>query len=132
MATKIGLQRFKFWRRRGDLGRRGEDLAARELERRGYVIVEQRWRCPLGEIDIVARDGETVVIAEVKTRSRDDFGAPIDAVDHRKRRKLVQLARAYARARRLDAVNVRFDVVGVTVRPGSKPRIELCRSASEA
>ena len=63
----------------GEDGCRGEELAARELQRRGYEILERRWRCRLGEIDIVARDGETLVVVEVKTRSRSDYGRAVDA-----------------------------------------------------
>jgi putative endonuclease len=108
-----------------DLGRRGEAHAARALRRRGYVILERRWRCRIGEIDIVARDGEVIVVVEVKARSRSDYGPPIDAVDRRKRRKLEKLARAYLQAgKRLD-VSLRFDVVGVTFFPDEKPRVEI-------
>jgi putative endonuclease len=109
----------------GDLGRRGEALAARELRRRGYVLLERRWRCRIGEIDIVARDGVVLVVVEVKSRSRSDYGPPIDAVDRAKRRKLEKLARAYLRAKRLQEVSVRFDLVGVTVSKGEKPRVEV-------
>ena len=73
-----------------------------------------------------------LVIVEVKIRSRRDFGAPADAVDARKRRKLIQLAEAYLRARRLRDVIVRFDVVGVVCIPGEKPEITVLRSAFEA
>lgn len=115
-----------------DLGLRGERLAARELKRRGYRILERRWRCRAGEIDLVARDGETLVVVEVKARRRRDYGPPSDAVDARKRRKLVQLARVYLAARRLENVSVRFDVVGVDLRPGQSPRIEVLRDAFDA
>jgi putative endonuclease len=114
-----------------DLGRRGEDLAVDELKRRGYRILDRRWRCRLGEIDVVAEDGDTLVVVEVKSRSRGDYGPPVDAVDRVKRRKLLQLARAYLRSRRLEEakVTVRFDVVGVTARSGEPPRVEIVRSA---
>jgi putative endonuclease len=108
-----------------DLGRRGEALAARELRRRGYAILERRWRCRLGEIDLVARDGEALVVVEVKSRSREDYGPPIDAVDRAKRRKLEKLARAYVQAKDIRDTNVRFDLVGVTFRGGERPEIEV-------
>lgn len=115
MASKLaGL--LAWCRRLGgksDLGLRGEDIAARELKRRGYRIVERRWRSKLGEIDLIARDGETLVVVEVKARSREDYGPPADAVDGVKRKRLVRLAKAYLRARSLGATTVRFDVVGV-------------------
>ena len=108
----------------GDLGRRGEALAARELRRRGYVILERRWRCRIGEIDIVALDGEVLVVVEVKARSRTDYGPPIDAVDRDKRRKLEKLARAYLQAKKLD-LSLRFDLVGVTFFAGERPRVDV-------
>ena len=109
----------------GDLGRRGEAFAARELRRRRYVILERRWRCRIGEIDIVARDGEVLVVVEVKARSRSDYGPPIDAVDRDKRRKLEKLARAYLQAKKLSDVPLRFDLVGVTFSAGERPRVEV-------
>ena len=71
-------------------------------------------------------------MVDVKTRSRRDYGAPADAVDARKRRKLIQLAEAYLRARGLRDATVRFDVVGVACVPGKKPEITVLRSAFEA
>ena len=118
--------------RGGDLGTWGEALAARELRKRGYTIVERRWRCRLGEIDLVAREGTTLVVVEVKTRASRELGSPADAVDWKKQRKLVELARAYVRIRHLGDVNVRFDVVGVTMPRDGRPKIELIRSAFEA
>jgi putative endonuclease len=115
-----------------NLGQRGEDLAAKELERRGYTIVARRWRCRLGEIDLVAQDGDILVVVEVKARSRTDYGPAIDAVDARKRRKLVQLAEVYLKSRRLRNVSVRFDVVGVTALPSARPTFQVIRGAFEA
>jgi len=132
VATKVRLPSLLSWVdwardlfSREDLGRRGEALAARELRRRGYVILERRWRCRIGEIDIVARDGAVLVVVEVKARSRTDYGPPIDAVDRDKRRKLEKLARAYLQAKRLQNVSLRFDLVGVTLSDGEKPRVEV-------
>jgi len=132
VATKVRLPSLLYWVdwardlfSREDLGRRGEALAARELRRRGYVILERRWRCRIGEIDIVARDGAVLVVVEVKARSRTDYGPPIDAVDRDKRRKLEKLARAYLQAKRLQNVSLRFDLVGVTLSDGEKPRVEV-------
>ena len=132
MAAKVGLPRLLQWLDwarelipSGDLGRRGEALAARELRRRGYVILERRWRCRIGEIDIVAREGRVLVVVEVKARSRSDYGPPIDAVDRNKRRKLEKLARAYLQKRKLQDLSLRFDLVGVTFSSGEKPRVEI-------
>jgi putative endonuclease len=139
LASKIvdflafGQRSFRRWTgslfRAPDLGRRGEDLAARELKRRGYRILDRRWRCRLGELDIVAWDGEVLAVVEVKTRSRTDFGPPADAVDWKKRRRLRRLAQAYVKARNLQEVTVRFDVVGVTALPGAKPKVDVLPSA---
>ena len=132
MATKVIQDLIRRWRTRGDLGLRGEGLAARELKRRGYEILERRWRCRIGEIDIVARDGDTVVIVEVKTRTRHDHFSPVDAVDARKQRKLIQLAKAYARSHVPDDVPIRFDIVGITAPPGKPPEIVHLRDAFDA
>ena len=132
MAAEVGIPGLSRWIDwaldffpGGDLGRRGEAHAARALRRRGYVVLERRWRCRLGEIDIVARDGDVLVVVEVKARSRSDYGPPVDAVDSRKRRKLEKLARAYLQARRLSNVSLRFDVVGVTFSKGERPRVDV-------
>lgn len=137
MAAKVGIGgayqslrvRVRRWLQRSDLGRRGEDLAVRELRRRGYEILERRWRCRLGEIDVLAWDGETLVVVEVKARSRSDYGSPVNAVNARKARRLERLARAYTRSRRLTDVNVRFDVVGVTFEAGNRPKVVILKGA---
>lgn len=130
MATKVIQNLISWWRGRSDLGLRGEALAAKELERKGYEILERRWRCRFGEIDIVARDGDTVVVVEVKARTRSDVFSPVDAVDAPKQRKLVALAKAYARAHAPDGV-IRFDIVGVTAAPGKSPQIQHFTGAFE-
>lgn len=108
------------------LGRAGEDLAARHLERAGYRVLARNWRCPHGEIDIVARqrvDGrDELVICEVKTRRSERHGRPCEAVDVRRRSRLRAAATVLLRDGgvvdgRVDAV--RFDVVEVLVRRGS-------------
>src|SRR6266545_7454343 len=99
---------------RVQLGKLGEDCACRELERRGYVILERRYRTRRGEIDIVATDGGVLVFVEVKARRGTAFGAPAEAVTWHKQRKLLQLAAAYIAAKRLPEVPCRFDVVSVS------------------
>jgi putative endonuclease len=95
------------------LGRDGEALAAAWYEARGYEVVDRNWRTTAGEIDIVARRGRLVVIAEVKTRSSDRFGAPVEAVIATKQARLRQLAAAWLRAHEVRGARVRFDVVSV-------------------
>ena len=103
---------------RAELGRRGEDAAARFLERRGYDIVERNWTCAAGEADIVARDRQAVVFVEVKTRSGYAKGLPSEAVDAAKRDRYEKIAAAFLAEYDVVDVPVRFDVVSiVTVAP---------------
>ena len=98
------------------LGQAGEAAAVRFLRRRGFVILARNLRSPLGEIDLLARDGPTLVFVEVKTRRGAGWGAPPEAgVDARKRARLARLALGYLAARRLGERSCRFDVVGVSV-----------------
>lgn len=102
-----------------ELGRRGENLAAEHLESVGLVILARNWRCREGELDIVATDGlRRLVVCEVKTRSGDGFGSPLEAITRGKRRKLRRLAHLYLSACGVSWVSIRFDVVGVMARPG--------------
>lgn len=98
-----------------DLGRRGEDAATRFLRRRGYEIVERNWKCPAGEADIIARDGDAVVFVEVKTRTSIEKGLPSDAVDQRKRERYEKIAALFLRGFEAVDVPVRFDVVSLLV-----------------
>jgi putative endonuclease len=100
-------------RTRVELGRIGEDLACRELERRGYEILERRYRRRGGEIDIIARDGETVAFVEVKAREGRDFGEAAEAVTPRKRRRMTQVALDYLSRHHIVDRPCRFDVVAV-------------------
>jgi putative endonuclease len=96
------------------LGQRGEAAAARFLKKRGYVIVARSDRGRLGEIDLVAVDGRTVVFVEVKTRRSHDAGHPADAVDQDKQRRLTRLALTFLKRHALLEHAARFDVVAVT------------------
>ncbi len=95
------------------LGRFGEDVAARHLERAGLVLVERNWRCREGEIDIVALDGGVLVFCEVKTRSGLSFGSPAEAVSLTKQRRLRVLAARWLDAHPRPWTELRFDVVAV-------------------
>ena len=116
---------------RSSLGRRGEDLAVRALKRKAYRILARRERSRLGEIDIVARDGEVLVFVEVKTRRGHRFGTPIEAVNHQKQKKLTRLALAYAARRGWSESPIRFDVVGVEFGTGRKPEVRIYQDAFE-
>ena len=97
------------------LGRKGEEAAARFLERHGFVILARNLRSRLGEIDLLARDRSTLVFVEVKARRGSPADPPVAAVDARKRARLGRLALGYLAARRLGERSCRFDVVGVTL-----------------
>lgn len=101
--------------RRQRLARWGEEAAASFLKALGYAVLRTRYRCPAGEIDLVCRDGRTLVFVEVKTRSTRAAGAPEEAVTPAKARRLRQAARCFLREHRLGEVPVRFDVVAVEV-----------------
>lgn len=99
------------------LGRRGEQLACEHLVRRGFQILERNYRTRWGELDIVAFDGATIVFCEVKTRRAGGrCGAPLEALDPRKRAQVRRIARRwlYERPQRPRAPGLRFDAVGVT------------------
>jgi len=100
---------------RKKLGDRGEDAAAAYLERSGLTVVERNWRCPSGEIDIVALDGETLVLCEVKTRRSSKKGTPEDAVTPAKQRRYARLAAAYVQRAGVAETVVRFDVISLLV-----------------
>ncbi len=116
-------------RARQSLGRLGEDLACRELRRRGYAILARRFRTRFGEIDVIARDGPTLVFIEVKTRRTAAFGGPTAAVNTAKQRRLVNMARSYLMGVGGPAPPCRFDVVGVVAGPGRPPILEVVRDA---
>jgi putative endonuclease len=114
------------------LGIAGENLACDALVRRGYAVLARRYRTRAGEIDIVARDGETLVFVEVKTRTSERFGPPAEAVTERKKRRVVSMARWYLSEHRLHGCLCRFDVVTVMCRPGMLPDIEVVKDAFQA
>ena len=110
------------------LGKTAEDLAAAELERRGYAILARRYRTAYGEIDIVARDGETTVFVEVKARATAEFGTAAEAVTPRKQRKLTIMATDYLARHQLCNVPCRFDVVAIDD-AGTCPRVTVYANA---
>ena len=122
------------WREYRSLGARGERFAAGLLRRAGMKIVARRVRLHQGEIDIVALDRGTLVFVEVKTRQSDLCGAPHEAVDFRKQKKLTLLASVYCKKYRIENMPIRFDIVGI-VWPTGKRRpqtVNHYRSAFEA
>jgi putative endonuclease len=98
---------------RQTLGKSGEDLAVAELERRGYAILERRYRTRHGEIDIVAREDDTLVFVEVKARATGECGTAAEAVTRAKQRRVVSMASEYLARSRCSEVACRFDVVAI-------------------
>ena len=118
-------------RHRVALGKTGEDLACRELERRGYAIIARRHRCRGGELDIIARDGPTLVFVEVKARDSREFGDAAEAVTWQKRRRIVRLASEYVMRHHLSDAPCRFDVVSIQF-DDQRPVIEVYQNAFSA
>jgi putative endonuclease len=115
------------------IGRLGEDAALGQYTRAGYALVARNWRCRLGEIDLVLARGGTLVVCEVKTRRGGGYGAPFEAVDHRKRGKLRVLAEAFlvsesAAPAVAMITEVRFDVASVTI-SGRGARVHVFEDA---
>ena len=109
-------------------GRYGEDVAADHLQRQGFVVLARNWRCDVGEIDIVARDGDTLVVCEVKTRTSNAFGTPLEAITPTKANRLRRLAASWLRSHDVRPLEVRIDVVGVVGGQGA-PQIEHVKGA---
>lgn len=113
------------------LGAWGEQLAADHLTGQGLEVLDRNWRCPEGELDLVAREADgTVVFVEVKTRAGLGFGAPAEAVGRAKARKLRTLAcRWLLENRPPGTTELRFDVIGVVRLPGAAPELTHLRAA---
>lgn len=109
------------------LGKRAEDAVANYLQKQGLLILERNKTYYVGEIDIVARDGETLVFVEVKYRKNMDFGAPYEAVTTSKQKKIIRAAQVYLQGYRIEPV-CRFDVISV-LGDVANPRIEHLRDA---
>ncbi|MDP2755022.1 MAG: YraN family protein [Nitrospirota bacterium] len=112
------------------LGSEGEDLAVRFLQKKGYRIIARNYKTPVGEIDIIARDGDTIVFIEVKTRTDISFGYPFEAVNKRKRQKLKNLALLYLKRQGKESP-VRFDVLSIFCMDNGKKDIEHIKDAFE-
>lgn len=104
--------------RRSKLGRRGELITLLLLSFKGYRLRHRNWRAPSGELDLVFERRGEVVFVEVKTRSDEDFGGAVSAVDNAKQNKLVQTASAYLGRYSLWDRPCRFDIVAIERRPG--------------
>ena len=124
--------RRKRWTPEQAAGRRGEDLAHRYLERQGLLVVARNWRpsTGAGEVDLIAREGDTLAVVEVKSRTDTEYGDPDRNIDAVKRETLVRAARNYARRAGIPWDRVRFDLVSVVLR--QPPEIRHLRDAFRA
>lgn len=111
------------------LGKEGEELARKFLKKKGYKLIEQNYKTPMGEIDVIAKDGETLVFVEVKTRESLEFGQPFEAVNRLKRQKIAKVALSYLK-RFKETPACRFDVLSINYEQ-DKPRFELIKDAFE-
>lgn len=114
---------------RKSLGRAGEALAAAFLSARGLTIVERNFRCKIGEIDLIAREGRTLVFVEVKTRRGRAFGLPQEAVGREKQEKIRQVASFYLAVHGRRETACRFDVVAITEPLPGQAEIEWIKNA---
>jgi len=111
-----------------EVGKTGEDLAFRFLKKKGYRILLRNYACKMGEMDIIAQDGDTLTFVEVKTRTSAVFGPPQLAVHPAKQMQLSKVALHFLKEKRLGDVKARFDVVAILLEPQG-PRIELIKDA---
>lgn len=108
---------------RAEIGRLGEEIAEKFLKKRSFRILARNWKTPRwGELDLVARDGEILVIVEVKTRSRDDFGQPFEAVNHFKLKSIVRAGQMFRLLNPRTPEALRVDVVSIVL--NTPPEIE--------
>ena len=119
-------------RSRQHLGKASERLAATFLTLNGYRVEQMNARFPVGEIDIVAWEGQTLCFVEVRATSSSDWGGPLATIDGRKRRHLIRAAQWYLARLRMLPPETRFDVVAVTWETAGKPSLELIRGAFDA
>jgi putative endonuclease len=131
MVAKWFQSLFKSQPAKDSMGDRGENLAARFLRNLGYRIITRNFRCETGEIDIIARDGTTLVFVEVKTRAYDD-PAPEEQVHDAKQHQLTRVAKIYLSRYGIPQPPARFDVVAVIWPEGRQPIIRHIPHAFEA
>lgn len=119
-------------RERISLGKQGEDLAASYLRNKCYKIIQRNYRQKSGEIDIIARDRDTLIFVEVKTRKNLSFGRPFESVTPKKQSQLTRIALDYMTRNRLTEEAVRFDVISILMSPDGEAEIEHLANCFEA
>jgi putative endonuclease len=115
-------------RERQALGAFGEDLALKEIERLGYTCITRNYRCPLGEIDLIAKEGDSLVFIEIKTRRGRTTGYAKEAITSRKKRQMSKVALAYMKSNDCCDVKSRFDVIVISLK-ADKEEIEVIQNA---
>lgn len=110
-------------------GALGEELACQFLRRRGFKIIERNYTCPLGEIDLIARDGEVLVFVEVKSRRHLSAGEPLESITHHKRHQIIRTAKYYLARFGWHDRPCRFDAVSVKISADGETSIETVRDA---
>ncbi len=118
-----------------NLGRIGEEIAAKHLQTNGYRLVVSNFRAPIGrnrkgvavtgEIDLIALDNDVLCFVEVKTRHSDKFASPLASVDLRKQRQITRAARIYRKIFRVEDMTFRYDVISVLIKSGKMPDVQL-------
>ena len=115
-------------KRKQEIGKKGETVAVHYLKKQGYRIIEQNYRSKAGEIDIIAREKQSLVFVEVKTRSSRSFGSPKWAITPKKQKAISMAALYYLKMTHQNDVDARFDVVSILLQ-GEDTQIELVRNA---
>lgn len=113
-----------------EIGQKGEDLAVDFLKGLGYQILERNYRCKLGEVDIIARDNESLVFIEVRGRSSLAFGLPQESINRKKQHQISKVALEYLTRKKVKNTPARFDVVAISLKPG-KEKVEHIKDAFE-
>lgn len=126
----VNLEKLKrIFQKEDELGRKGEKIAIKYLKKSGFEIIEHGFRALRGEIDIIAREKDTIVFVEVKTRSSHEFGYPLEAVDFKKQAQIKKLASIYISKKFQKFIPCRFDVVGIIINEKGEPEIIHVRNA---
>ncbi|MBV7271977.1 YraN family protein [Clostridium thailandense] len=113
-----------------DIGSLGEDIAETYLKQVGYTVLDRNFRCKIGEIDIIGKDGDYICFIEVKTRYGSIYGNPCEAVSYSKQRKIYKTAESYIMRKKLFKFNFRFDVIEIILNNSNNaPSIRLIKDA---
>ena len=112
-----------------NVGRHGEDLAVEYLTKHGYEIISRNYRKPFGEIDIIARDNDTLCFVEVKTRKSDSHGSPFEAISPGKKRRMIKAALSYMQDTNQLDVLARFDVIAISPEGSGEEGVDLLQNA---